>query len=309
MLGKIIQKEHIEALNAIDNGLIGVIVWRKLSSTSPKSSHHKHTSKKQHLASRRQQDSTSNSISKPKQALSRGLPPTNSRPSPDDDEEDDVPPGFGPPAAHGQTRRDEDDLPEFNFSGGSNPSMSHFSAQKPSRGPGLAPYHPASHTSRPVEQVRELIHKYGQNNTSAFPGNWNDKGVRGVGVQPWNDDDDDIPEWQPQAPTQQIHNFQQSMLRPHILNQPQVGFVSQQPANQAMQSLQPPMNASISSENPALWQQQQGTWWVPPAQGGLRPSNIGCQPDVGQLYGESGRGTVGQPGMAWQQNAPKSRGF
>ncbi|PON53079.1 Transcription elongation factor, partial [Parasponia andersonii] len=314
MLGKIIQKEHTEALNEIDNGLIGVIVWRKLSSTSPKSSsHHKHSSKKQHFTSRRQQDSTLNS-STLKQAIPLGVPPTNSRPSPSpDDDEDDVPPGFGPQAARGHTRGDEDDLPEFNFSGGSNPPMSHFSAQKPSRGPGMAPYRPTSHTSRPVEQVRELIHKYGQNNTSPFPGNWKDKRVSGVAVQPWNDDDDDIPEWQPQAPTQQEHNFQPSMLRPHILNQQHPGLVSQQPAHQAMlpmQSLQPPMNAAMSgSENPALWQQQ-GTWWVPLAQGnGLQPSNISCQPDVGQLYGASGRVTVGQPGMAWRQNAPKSRGF
>ncbi|XP_062098716.1 uncharacterized protein LOC133804587 [Humulus lupulus] len=303
-LGKIIQKEHIEALNAIDNGLIGVIVWRKLSTTSPKSSsHHKHTSKKHHITSRRHQDSSLNSNFTPKQALPH-LATTNYRPSPaDDDDEDDVPPGFGPPAARG----DEDDLPEFNFSGGSNQPLPNISARNPSRGAVPAPYHPLN--TCPVEQVRELIHKYGQNNTSAIPpGNWKDKGVSGVGVQHWNDDDDDdIPEWQPQVPTQHVPNFQQPMLRPHVQNQPHFGLVPPQPAHQAMQ---PPVNGP---ENMALWQQQQqqqGTWWAPPAPGnGLRPSNIGCQPDVGQMYGASGRGIVNQPGMVWQQNTPKSRGF
>ncbi|XP_030482129.2 uncharacterized protein LOC115699059 [Cannabis sativa] len=307
-LGKIVQKEHIEALNAIDNGLIGVIVWRKLSTTSPKSSsHHKHTSKKQHVTSRRHQDSSLNSNFTHKQALSRDVATPNSRRLPtddNDDDEDDVPPGFGPPTARG----DEDDLPEFNFSGGSNQPRPNISARNPSRGLVPVPYHPLN--TCPVEQVRELIHKYGKNSASAIPpGNWKEKGVSGVSVQHWNDDDDDIPEWQPQGPTQQVQNFQQPMLRPHIPNQPHFGLVPLQPAHQAMQ---PPMNGS---ENMALWQQQQqpqqqGTWWVPPSPGsGIRPSNIGCQPDVGQMYGATGRGIVNQPGMVWQQNTPKSRGF
>ncbi|GMN45231.1 hypothetical protein TIFTF001_014416 [Ficus carica] len=310
MLGKIIQKEHIEALNELDNGLIGVIVWRKLSSISPKSSssHHKHVSKKQHFTSRRQQDSPLNSNFEPKSALPLGPPPANSGPSLDDDE-DDIPPGFGPLAA-----RDEDDLPEFNFSGGSNPPMSRFSSQKSTRGPGMAVLR-APQTSHPVELVRELIHKYGQNNASALPGNWKDKGRSGVAAQPWNDDDDDIPEWQPQAPQQQVHNFQQQMLRPHLVNHSHLA--SQQRTHQTMlplQSLQPPsINATNGSENPALWQQQQqqqGTWWVPPGQaGGIRPSSVGLQPDAGQFYGAPSRGVGGQPGLSWQQNVPKSRGF
>lgn len=309
MLGKIIQKEHIEALNELDNGLIGVIVWRKLSSISPKSSssHHKHVSKKQHFTSRRQQDSPLNSNFASKSALPWGLPPANSGPSLDDDE-DDIPPGFGPLAA-----RDEDDLPEFNFSGGSNPPMSRFSSQKSTRGPGMAALR-APQTPRPVELVRELIHKYGQNNASALSGNWKDKGCSGVVAQPWNDDDDDIPEWQPQAPPQQVHNFQQQMLRPHLVNHSHLA--SQQHTHQTMQplqSLQPPsINATNGSENPALWrqQQQQGTWWVPPGQAsGIRPSSVGLQPDAGQFYGAPGRGVGGQPGLSWQQNVPKSRGF
>ena len=36
MLSKILSPEHVEALNNIDNGLIGVIVWRKAQLTSKK---------------------------------------------------------------------------------------------------------------------------------------------------------------------------------------------------------------------------------------------------------------------------------
>ncbi|KAJ1411013.1 hypothetical protein SESBI_21548 [Sesbania bispinosa] len=65
MLSNILPKEQIEAVNSIDNGLIGIIVWRKTnltSSISPTtSSHHKHSSKKQYFT-RRQQDTNGNNI-------------------------------------------------------------------------------------------------------------------------------------------------------------------------------------------------------------------------------------------------------
>ncbi|XP_015870092.3 uncharacterized protein LOC107407331 [Ziziphus jujuba] len=308
MLGKIIQKEHIEAVNAIDNGLIGVIVWRKLTTTSPKSSsQHKHVSKKNHFSSRRHQDTNLNAkYTTPKSTASHGQDTTNPRPSPDDD--DDIPPGFGPPAS-----RDEDDLPEFNFSGGSNSSVPPFSAQNPSRGLGIASYRPPSQTSsRPVDQMRELVQRYGQPNTSPYPGNWQDKvGGSGVAVQPWNDDDDDIPEWQPHAPQQQqtplqpVHTLQQPpMLRPHFVNQPHL-VPSHQAAHQTLmplQSLQPPINATKAPENHALW--QHGGWWVPPVEG----NNL--RPEIAKVFGPSGQGiNTGQPAMGWQQNAPTSRGF
>lgn len=306
MLAKVTQKEHAEAVNAIDNGLIGVIVWRKLSTTSPNSSsHHKHNSKKQHFGSRRHQDSNSNAKFASKPAPSRGVPVIKPRPSPVDDD-DDIPPGFGPTAA-----RDEDDLPEFNFSGGSVPP---FSAQESSRGSGMSSFRPPSQTpSRPVDQVRELIQRYGQSNPpGSHSGNWKEQGSSGVAVQPWNDDDDDIPEWQPQVPHQQqqtphqqVHSYQQQpMLRPHFGNQPPLGSTSSQQqqqqqltANQTMMPLQ------------TLQQSQQGTWWVPPSAQGNS-----LRPEVAQFYATSGQGISsaaagGQPGMSWQQNGPKSRGF
>ncbi|KAK8644812.1 hypothetical protein V6N13_118679 [Hibiscus sabdariffa] len=51
-LTKILPKDQLQALNAIDNGLIGVVVWRRAQLISPNStSHQKYTSKKQHFTS------------------------------------------------------------------------------------------------------------------------------------------------------------------------------------------------------------------------------------------------------------------
>lgn len=295
MLGKILPTEHIEALNNIDNGLIGVIVWRKaqLSSRISPNSQQKH--KKQNITSRRHHETNMNPNFTPKPNPSR----TNFDPSPDDDD-DDVPPGFGPSSA-----RDEDDLPEFSFSGGAiPPSPQPKFAQNPTRG--QRPIHSVPQTpSRPVDQMRELIQKYGQTKMGAPSANWQDNRGFGVAVQPWNDDDDDIPEWQPQAPQHQLppqqsaHGFHQPLSRaPHLVNQPPpLGSVPQQPSHQSMMSLQ-----SL---------QPQGTWWVPPVQGsGQQPNNLGCQPTtVGQLYAAPVRSVGQQPGAAWRQNGPKSRGF
>ncbi|KAF5461472.1 hypothetical protein F2P56_017568 [Juglans regia] len=300
---EILPTEHVESLNKIDNGLIGVIVWRKAQLTSRisinSSPHQKH--KKQNVTSsstRQQQQTNMNASFTPKSNPPRGLTPTNFKPSPDD-EDDDVPPGFGP--------RDEDDLPEFNFSGRLVPSSQHNFVK--TRGLGPAPIPSLSQTpSRPVDQIRELIHKYGQPQAVGSSGNWQDDKRFGVAVQPWNDDDDDIPEWQPQAPRRQlqpqqsIYSFQQPMLRPHLGNQPPLGSTPHQPSHEsmvAMQSLQPSMNVT---------QVPQGTWWVPAVQGsGQQPSNLASQPNVGQFYGVPGRG-VGQPGVAWRQNAPQNGG-
>ncbi|KAB1204534.1 PHD finger protein 3 [Morella rubra] len=300
MLSKILPTEHIEALNNIDNGLIGVIVWRKAQLTSRispnSSSHQKH--KKQNVTSRRQQETNMNANFTPKQNPSRGLTPSNFKPSPDD-EDDDIPPGFGPPAA-----RDEDDLPEFNFSGGSVPSSQHNFVQNPYRG--LGNQSVSQNSSRPVDQMRELVHKYGQPGAGGSFGNWQENRGFGVAVQPWNEDDDDIPEWQPQAPQRQlppqqsVHSFHQPVLRPHLVNQPPFVSAPQQPSHQSMMALQSPLS---------LTQAPQGTWWVPPVQANSQQSsNLGCQPNVGQFSGVPGRG-VGQPGAAWRQNAPNNGGF
>ncbi|KAI9191228.1 hypothetical protein LWI28_005435 [Acer negundo] len=302
MLGKILPIGQLEALNAIDNGLIGVVVWRKaqLTSTiSPNSaSHHKHSSKKQHYTSSRRQyhqdkDTNMNVNRTPsKSAVSHGRPPVFAKqPTPvvdDGLDDDDVPPGFGP-------GRDDDDLPEFNFTGGS--------TQNIPRGPRMAPLqsHPQT-PSRPVEQIRELIFKYGQSQ----PQGPTSSDKRGVGVaamqqQPssWNDDEDDIPEWQPQAPPQNqppphpVHGYQtpHSQYMVNQQQQQQIGLM------QSHQQYPPTVMQGHGQQNaPHSWAQGQGTHWAAPP-----PS--GAQPNGTQYYGQ-------QPGVVtWRQDAPKSRGF
>ncbi|XP_031274528.1 uncharacterized protein LOC116132989 isoform X1 [Pistacia vera] len=290
MVSKILPNDQLEAINAIDNGLIGVVVWRKaqLTSTiSPNSaSHHKHPSKK-HFSSRRHQDKNTNmnvniTPSPKPSSMSQARPPSVYAKSSndDDDDDDDVPPGFGPPSG-----RDDDDLPEFNFSGGSAP--------KPSRCVGMTHFHPHTQTpSRPVDQMRELIQKYGQPQGSPTV----DRRGVGVGIQAWNnDDDDDIPEWQPQAPQNQpthhpVHAYQRTNMDNQQLHYGSPQLHSHQ---QYRQPNVPQMNVMQSQQNAShLW--AHGQFAVPPP---------AAQPSGVQLYG------AGQPGLSWRQDAPKSRGF
>ncbi|XP_022755291.1 death-inducer obliterator 1-like isoform X2 [Durio zibethinus] len=270
MHSKILSRDQPEALNAIDNGLIGVVVWRRAQLIS------KH-SKKQHVSSRRQQEkdiTNMNMLNSPsKLTFSHGGPLRSKTPAED---EDDVPPGFGPAIS-----RDEDDLPEFNFSGGSNPSGRQYPTGHESQRVGIASSRLRSQTSScPVDQVRELIQKYGQPNTNA---------PLGVSIQKWNDDDDDIPEWQPQTthqqqlqpPTTQVHRFTQPM------------HASLQLPHQAL----PTMHVQGQQNAAQSW--QQGTWWVPP------PCSQGQQLVNGAQFYRTAVGT-GQP--AWRQDDPNSRG-
>ncbi|KAF2304531.1 hypothetical protein GH714_032991 [Hevea brasiliensis] len=242
LLAKVLPKDQIDALNAIDNGLIGVIVWRKpqiTSTMSPNSaSPHKHNSKKQHSFSRRRQekDANVNVNLTPKQTLPSNGPTTYTRVEPDDDDDDDVPPGFGPPAA-----RDEDDLPEFNFSSGSVTSGPQSTTYSVTRGQGMPPFQPHLQTpSRPVDQMRELVQRYGLPKTSAPSGNWQDNRTIGVAVRPWNDDDDDMPEWHPEENKPQLqpvhmHDVQPPILRAHMMQQITPPQMASQPV-----SLRPP---------------------------------------------------------------------
>ncbi|XP_044463699.1 uncharacterized protein LOC123194529 [Mangifera indica] len=282
MLSKILPNDQLEALNAIDNGLIGVVVWRKpqlTSTVSPNSaaSHHKHTSKKQHLSSRRHQDKNTNmnvNLS-PKPSISQGRPPPVYDGSTQDDDDDDVPPGFGPLSGG----RDDDDLPEFNFSSGSTVNP---------QGVGVTHFHPHPLTpSRPVDQMRELIQKYGQPQGSPSLD-------RRVGIPAWNnDDDDDIPEWQPQAPQNRpSHHHPTHVYQQTNVDNQQVHQLFRQPNVPQMNVMQSQKNASH------FW--THGQYVVPPP--AAKPPV--CQPSSGvQLYG------AGQRGLPWQEDSPKSRGF
>lgn len=267
MLSKILPMEQIEAVNYIDYGLIGINVWRKTHSTStisPTSSHHKHSSKKQYLSTstRRQQDTNVNANLAPKAEPPMGFADTRTGPPSDDD----IPPGFGPAAA-----RDEDDLPEFNFSGRSD--LSHL-VQKPFMRPVAPPFHTINQTSRPVEQMRELVQKYGQSQVNAASGSWHDK--FGATIQPWNDEDDDIPEWQPQTSQAQFH--------------PQQSMHNLQPRSQML-------NHSYGISQSFV----QAPMGMTPDQPNSRPALV-PPPQRGHTY------SLAQ-GRSWHQNVPRSRGF
>ncbi|XP_042481663.1 death-inducer obliterator 1-like [Macadamia integrifolia] len=312
MLVKHLSKDHTGTLNSAENGLIGIVVWRKalLTSTiSPNSSlHHKHNLKVRHSLGRHHEDTIVNATFKPPLTP---CPPTNPAPPLDDEPIADVPPGFGPAAAG-----DDDDLPEFDFVRPSNPSQVW---------PVITPIHALAQPPpfRPVGQMRV---------------NWQpSRGVR-VEVQPWNDDDD-IPEWQPQLPSQQpldpsalpVHGFQQPNT--HIVSQQHLASVSSQWLPQypshpkgslapehpmLFQPLQTPVNMTQGqgqqTGGPA-W--QQGSWWAPPPvsyglpvqpSGSMQPCHSGGQSNEGQFYGTPGFGVI-QHVMDWKQDASRNREF
>uniref|UniRef100_A0A7N0ZSX1 TFIIS central domain-containing protein n=1 Tax=Kalanchoe fedtschenkoi TaxID=63787 RepID=A0A7N0ZSX1_KALFE len=263
------QKEGALTLSGEDKGLIGVIVWRKAHVSPNSSSHHKHSLKKhqqEHYSSRRHnhhhQDRNINV--KSSSNLTPKYPPLASTkaahfatPIKVATDEDDLPPGFGPPAS-----QDDDDLPEFNFSGGLSRSF-----VSPNQKPVVSQSH-----NRPADQMRQLIQKYGQNGAGLVVKSWKD------------DDDDDIPEWQPQvplppAPTQTQHSYHalnQPMLQ-HLINQQQQ--LLRLPLQQSQAPLQPPMPAAFQQTSGApAWPQQQ------------QLSGVWMNPQQGQFYGTQSKG-------------------
>ncbi|WCJ29777.1 SPOC domain / Transcription elongation factor S-II protein [Euphorbia peplus] len=261
MLAKVLPKDQLDALNSIDNGLIGVIVWRKPHLTSTISP--KHNSKKQNSTSRRNQEKDANVDVNVTSKHHADGPYSFSKPQPDEDDGDDVPPGFGPP---GGAAQDEDDLPEFNFSSGPVTPRPQLVKKSGIQSHGI-PSH-SSHSQsllRPVDQMRELVHKYGQPETNNT--------ARGVVLKSWNDDDDDMPEWNPEdtKPPQPLHQpqlqaqgvfmrnnsiiQQQPMLRPHVMQQTQYPHM---PAQAQTLSVQPQVN--VMPQAPWQQQQQQGQW-------------------------------------------------
>ncbi|CAF2014507.1 unnamed protein product [Brassica oleracea] len=189
LLSKVISKDHLDEAKCSDDiGLIGLVVWRR--AVSSPASRHKPGFKRQHSSLKNHQPpvvvaGTKSSVLAPEnKKSSTSLNVKNHHQPPvvavtvgnhgcEDDE--DLPPGFGPAAV----KDDDDDLPEFNF----NPSTAPPVTSSPRQA--VVPQ------SRSLNQVRELILKYGNS----------------AGKQPWNgqdDDDDDIPEWQPQVSGHQI---------------------------------------------------------------------------------------------------------
>lgn len=260
MLCRHLSKSQNDILKSNDNGLIGVVVWRRphITFNNPTSSQHKRH-KTHNFPTRRHETINSNTnfnhTAKPVNNNKLTAQPNNNN---DDDEDDDIPPGFGP-GVGATAARDEDDLPEFNFSGNTNSS----GQTNPARGGfGSKVAHSNPNASRPVDQMRQLIYKYGQT-------------ASGV------DEDDDMPEWQPQ-----INRNHQQPLMPHMVNQnraPPIGQVMRPHMN-----IQPHVNVM-----------QNVVRWPPPP---LQPPGHHFPPPNAAVPGQ-------HYGGQWRQDAPRSRGF
>ncbi|XP_078428094.1 uncharacterized protein LOC144700547 [Wolffia australiana] len=143
--------------------MVGIVVWRRAMVESPRVHHPKHASSKRSSLSKKQQ----------RLSLAREAPPP----------EDDVPPGFGP----GSTARagEDDDLPEFDFRGAAAAAPERPATTMTTTTTTMTTTVAAAAAAAPSPpgyHMRELIQKYG--------------GQMGA-KRPW-EDDDDIPEWQPQ---------------------------------------------------------------------------------------------------------------
>ncbi|XP_021758095.1 uncharacterized protein LOC110723105 [Chenopodium quinoa] len=280
-------KSYTEKLNDVDDGLIGIVVWRKVQITppviSPNSLSHQKQMTKNHTGGQ-------NAVNDDRNRTNVGFAPRSapsllilSKPPQPDEDDDDVPPGFGPPG-----HREDDDLPEFNFSKGPNlPSPHPKPNAVPSHGTVSRHHNLLRAPARQVDQMRELIQKYGQNGTSSGSGG-------GIPTEPWNDDDDDIPEWQPQAshPVPLVpapQPIQNPALAPHMAHYQTFQRPPWPPVVQPIQPLQPPMSV-----------QQQGAWWPYGA------NNIGSLPS-GQFNGAPGSGHLARD---WRtNNGSNNKGF
>ncbi|XXG63740.1 hypothetical protein AAC387_Pa05g1854 [Persea americana] len=334
MLGLHLPKEHSESLSSVENGLIGIVVWRKVHVTtnSPKkSSFQRQNSKKQHSSLKRQKDAIANA-KLPIAPLPVGPTPINPNPPFEDDLIDDIPPGFGPGAASG---RDEDDLPEFDFANSSKPLGSQFPVPNTPQGSHMGTVHSRVQPSpRPTQKMRELINKYGQGKMGAHEViRQPSQGAR-LETQPWNDDDD-IPEWQPHQDTQPqppppppppLHSFQPQAPPGHLINQQLSTMPVQQPLVPLavplpvhLQSMRPQVGSLQSQQTMAAPWQVGSMQWAPllgsngpsdigfQANGVMQPCHFGGQSTDGQFQRMPGYGVEPQ-GMDWRPDIPRSRG-
>ncbi|XP_076948956.1 uncharacterized protein LOC143621410 [Bidens hawaiensis] len=153
MLCKHLAKNQTDILKSTDNGLIGVVVWRRPQINITNSQHKHH--KKHNFQTRRHDNINANTSSNLAPKSVNRMPPQQPNNKNDDEDDDDIPPGFGPGAA-AASACDEDDLPEFSFSS----SGQNIPAQV---GFGSGSKQTQSNAPRPVDQMRQLIHRYGQN--------------------------------------------------------------------------------------------------------------------------------------------------
>ncbi|KAL6556588.1 hypothetical protein OROGR_005876 [Orobanche gracilis] len=221
----VVPKENSEIIssNTSDNGLIAVVVWRRTSS------HHAHVPKKQQTFAplpppKRMQDSLNVNVNPPLSKTTTHTPVFNNRIEPEQEEDDDdIPPGFGP----GSAVKDDDDLPEFNFSGNLNLNTRFVQMRSP-QNLGIG----GNKNLLPVDQAREMIKKYGHGGNSLVSRSRLDD--MNMGIEPWKDDeDDDIPEWRPQGQPQ-LPSYARAAIhghRPHLVtnSQHRATIVARQP--------------------------------------------------------------------------------
>ncbi|KAK8916279.1 hypothetical protein KSP39_PZI022263 [Platanthera zijinensis] len=266
MLRNHLSKDLLDNVDRVVNGLVGIVVWRRPHPTivPPSVSAHqnKHAggggSKRQSGGSKKQQEGRNRLL-----AAARG------NPTPPQEDIDDIPPGFGP-----HISRDAEDLPEFDFS---RSGKQHF-VGRTIPGPAAAAAH-----------VRELIQKYGQGG-----GN-----VRELGIPllPWNEEDD-IPEWNPNHKAKQMHVAQSQLMPPHQLHayqQPQHFMMNQLHVQPVMQRPNGPflgalLRAPVQPHTGVMQQSPTNLWW-PAAQwmpdgvmlpgGSIRPCHFGGYPSGG----------------------------
>ncbi|XP_011623380.1 uncharacterized protein LOC18434265 [Amborella trichopoda] len=336
MLGRQVPKDYIEPLsNSTNEGLIGIVIWRKslvTTTISPKHSHkHGNLLKKHDVSKRPDKDNTSTKSHLSQQHVTsitiNYINPSHQLP---DEPIDDIPPGFGPPRG---LPRNEDDLPEFNFVGGPKtvgsqfptPNSNHGSSKMDHMHKPMQPISPRVSNSQTQpfasEHVRELIHKYGQTkgptSSPSLPPN--------IKIQAWNDEDD-IPEWKPPSgvvvdsrplvtppnlavppPQIGIHSIphpppQMSVLRPHFVQQMPQHFPPQlvvHPPQLGQVPLQPPLQPH--------WQVSQG---VDPAGVGFRGPHEMRIPDKTMMQQQMhfGGSPHGQQARDWRLNVSRSQG-
>lgn len=305
MFTQLLPKEHSENLKASTKSLIGVVVWRRplVTTVSPRShSHHNQqstTNKKSNNNNRRKEQVISINSPKPSRSSFSARDPVKHAPSSNncDDDDGDVPPGFG----HMVTRADnnnnnnntirnyDDDLPEFDFGS---------AAKNANQG--------VSSVVRPVQQIRELIQKYGHGTGNGGPGAGTGVGLKKpiIETKPWNanddDDDDDIPEWNPNQgnrlhvnslpsqPQVSPHNMHTTQNMPPIQTTQYVSPSQQilQPAPEStvpQSALRPPINMQPNYQATSQWWGQGGPGQAemvqPPSQFGYRMPSTGWRPD------------------------------
>ncbi|KAG8058455.1 hypothetical protein GUJ93_ZPchr0002g26281 [Zizania palustris] len=305
ILSRHLPKEHLESFAVAASSIIGVVVWRR-PNVPRMPAHHRHDGSRRQAILKKHQVTGSNSGLRPSPINSLlGTPPgfPVQHHHHEEDVTDDVPPGFGPGIA-----RDEDDLPEFNFVNSSNPAANVTTQAYNGR-----QHVPTS--ARPVEQMRELVQKYGKRSS--------------VQARPWDDDeDDDIPEWNPNQvshqqtrqhsatpaplpppppPVQQLHPYHHQQQQLYHQNAVQPQIPSRSLSQSYQRTHQPVQQLTLMQQQPAqAW--QPNSWW--PVQGGSAPaaavpasmvqqSQYGVIPNSNNSVQGQDSGHVGG-GVAWR---------